>query len=151
MHTLNKLLDKSRELCGSDSETGKQLGVSRSAVSLWRQGGKITPAHLAKLIHLTQQDPALSVQVMAEQDASPEELAMWRTLWDRLSPVTTTVAGVLLMVGLWAPWPAQAMTRVQAEPASSCTLCATLRRRLAAWFAMMGRRQGVGYASPLLA
>lgn len=151
MNTLNKLLDKSRELCGSDSETGKRLGVSRSAVSLWRQGEKITPAHLAKLIHLTQQDPALSVQVMAEQDASPEELAMWRTLWDRLSPVTSTVAGVLLIVGLWAPSPALAATMTQAEPESVLYIMRKWVRRLAMRIARLGRRQGVGHASPLLA
>ena len=83
METLNKLLDKSREMCGSDSETAKRIGVSRSAVSLWRKGGKITPEHLAKLIHLTQQDPVLSVQVMVEKDSSPEEQEMWDTVAQR--------------------------------------------------------------------
>lgn len=151
MNTLNKLLDKAREVCSSDAEIGKHLGVSRSAVSLWRAGGKITPAHLAKLIQLTQQDPALSVQVLAEQEASPEERRMWAVLWDRLSPVTTSVAGVLLMVGLWAPWPAQAMTRVQAEPGAALYIMCNWLRRLVARFASMERRFGAVHASAVLA
>ena len=151
MNTLNKLLDKSRELCGSDMATAARLGVTRSAVSKWRHGGKIEAAHLAKLITLTQQDPALSVQVLAEQEASPEEQAMWGTVWDRLSPVTTTVAGVLLMIGLWAPSPSQAMPTTEAEQKSICTLCAIVWRKLRAWAATMGRRPGIDHASPVLA
>lgn len=151
MRTLNKLLDKAREVCNSDAEIGKHLGVSRSAVSLWRAGGKITPAHLAKLIQLTQQDPALSVQVLAEQETSPEERRMWAVLWDRLSPVTTSVAGVLLMAGLWAPSPAQAMPIAKAEPDAALYIMRSYLRRLAAAFASMARRFGAAHASPLLA
>lgn len=151
MSTINKLLDKARDICNSDLQTAAKLGVSRSAVSKWRHGGKIEAAHLAKLIQLTQQDPALSVQVLAEQDASPEEQRMWAVLWDRLSPVTTSVAGVLLMVGLWAPWPTQAMTRVQAEPDAALYIMCNWLRRLVAQFASMARRFGAVHASAVLA
>lgn len=110
MTTLNKLLDKARKVCPRDSDysLSQELGLSRMAVSRWRHGGNISPAELAKLIAMAQADPAIAVQVMAEQDATPEERRLWAVLWDRLSPVTTTVAGALLMVGLWAPSPAQA-------------------------------------------
>ena len=149
MNTLNKLLDNARQVCLSDMATAEQLGVTRSAVSKWRHGGKIEPQHLAKLIQLTQQDPALAVQVLAEQDATPAERKLWSGLWDRLSPDTSTVAGVLLMLAHAAPSPAAAT--VQAERPSPCTLCAILRRRFAAWLATMGRRPGGCHASPVLA
>ena len=100
VNTLNKVLDKARVLCGSDAGIARRLKVTPSAVSLWRSGGKIKPEHLAVLLDFAQQDPALAVQVMAEQDASPEERRMWGTVWDRLSPVTSTVAGALLVFGL---------------------------------------------------
>lgn len=114
MNTLNYLLDKAKEVCVSDAAIARKLGVSPSAVSLWRSGGKITSAHVAKLITLTQQDPALAVQVLAEQDAPPEERRMWGALWDRLSPAISTVAGVLLLVGLAAPQQVQAGTSAPA-------------------------------------
>lgn len=139
MNTVNKLLDKAREVCSSDSEIARKLNVTRSAVSKWRHGGKIEPAHLAKLLTLTQQDPALAVQVMAEQDATPEERRMWGVVWDRLSPVTSMVAGVLLAVGLALPYRAEAIGK-QAEPQTSCALCAIAKEwtaRLARWLARM--------------
>src|SRR5690606_3064548 len=59
MNTLNKLLDKSAELCGSDSGTARKMRVSRHAVSKLRHGGKIDSEHLARLLDITQQDAAL--------------------------------------------------------------------------------------------
>ena len=108
MNTLNKLLDKAAEVCGSDLATAAKLRITRSAVSKWRHGGKITPAQLAKLLELTQQDPAIAVQVMQEQDADPAEHRLWSALWDRLSPATSLVVGALLLAGLAVPYPAKA-------------------------------------------
>lgn len=132
MNTLNNLLDKAREMCGSDLATASKLRVTRSAVSKWRHGGKIDPAQLARLIALTQQDAALAVQVLAEQDAPPEERRMWGVVWDRLSPVTTKVAGVLLAFGLAAPYPADAAPMAQAEPLDSFGIM-----RIRRWVAQM--------------
>lgn len=134
MNTVNKLLDKAREVCVSDADIGRKLGVTRSAVSVWRKGGTITPAHLARLITLTQQDPAIAVQVLAEQEATPEERQMWGVVWDRLSPVTSMVAGALLAVGLALPYQsAQAMT-TQTEPLDPLCIMRSVRRWLrAAW------------------
>lgn len=112
MTTLNKLLDKARDVCRSDRQLAKRLGVSPSAVSLWRSGGKITAPHVAKLLELTHQDPALVVQVMQEQDAPPEERRMWSAVWDRLSPVTTVI-GVALLIG-FAP-------QTKADPGATLT------------------------------
>lgn len=100
MNALNKLLDKSAELCGSDLASAARLKVTRSAVSKWRHGGKISPEQLARLVDLTQQDPAVAVQVLQEQEATEAERKMWGALWDRLSPATTLVVGALLVVGL---------------------------------------------------
>lgn len=133
MNTLNKVLDKAREVCVSDAAIARRLKVTPSAVSLWRSGGKIKPEHLAILLDLAHQDPALAVQVMAEQEATPEERRMWGVVWDRLSPVTTVI-GVALMLGTLMPLPAKA------EPQALCTLCAVLRRRLAAAFTHMTAR-----------
>ena len=96
MSALNSLLDKAREVCESDAAIARKLGVTRAAVSAWRGGGKITPAHLARLIDLTHQDPAIAVQVLREQESEPAEHRLWAVLWDRLSPAATTVAGVML-------------------------------------------------------
>lgn len=104
MKTLNSLLDKASEMCGSDLAAAARLKVTRSAVSKWRHGGKIAPEQLARLVELTQQDPAIAVQVLQEQEATPAERKLWGALWDRLSPATTTVVGVLALcaiVGLY--------------------------------------------------
>lgn len=150
MNTLNKVLDKSAELCGSDSATARKAHVSRQAVSKWRHGGKIDPEHLARLLEITQQDPAIAVQVLAEQQTTPEESRLWAILWDRLSPVTTTVAGVLLITGLWAPLPSQASESTNLNN-SHFIHYAQLRRMLRAAFASMARRFGALHASPMLA
>lgn len=73
MPTLNKLLDIARETCTSDAEIARRLGLTRAAVSAWRNGGRITPAHLGKLIALTEQESSAYALVLAEQDA-PESL-----------------------------------------------------------------------------
>lgn len=152
MSTLNKLLDKAREMCVSDADVARRLGLSRSAVSVWRQGGKITPAHLARLIEFTQQDPALAVQVLQEQDAEPAEVRLWGALWDRLSPVTTRVAGVLLLLAVLPP-PASAspVAALQAEQAHKVCIMRSvrriLRRRVLGWIAAWR----IHAASPVLA
>lgn len=102
MTTLNKLLDKAREVCKSDSAIAARLKVTRSAVSKWRHGGKIEAVHVAALIELAQQDPALVVQIMQEQEGAPAEHRMWSALWDRLSPVTTVIGVCLLAFGMSA-------------------------------------------------
>ncbi len=100
MTTLNKLLDKAKDLCGTDTAVALRLKVTRSAVSKWRHGGKIETGHVAALIELTQQDPALVVQVMQEQEAPAAERKMWSAVWDRLSPVTTVIGVCVLAFGM---------------------------------------------------
>ncbi|PPT53121.1 DUF3693 domain-containing protein [Xanthomonas arboricola] len=102
MTTLNKLLDKARKACPRDSDysLSQELGLSRMAVSRWRNGARISQTELAKIIDMAQADPALAVQVLAEQESSPEEHRMWSAVWDRLSPVTTVIGAMVLAIGM---------------------------------------------------
>ncbi|WP_104595188.1 DUF3693 domain-containing protein [Xanthomonas arboricola] len=102
MNTINKLLDTARKTCSRDSDNSVALtlGVSRNSVSVWRKGGKITDAHLMALIDLAQADPALAVKVREEEAGSVVERKAWGALWDRLSPVTTVIGGLVLAIGM---------------------------------------------------
>ncbi|WP_414616367.1 DUF3693 domain-containing protein [Stenotrophomonas geniculata] len=100
MKTINKLLDKASEACAvtSDRQLAKKIGVSPSAISLWRSGKQIKDDHLMTVIKLAQADPALAVLVRTEGAESPAEKAGWSLVWDRLSPVTTVIGGLVLAV-----------------------------------------------------
>jgi hypothetical protein len=101
MQTINKLLDSAAKACNapSDRQLAKKLGVSPSAVSLWRKGDPIKDGHLIEVIELAQADPALLVLVRQETAAAKSEKKAWGALWDRLSPVTTVIGVVSLAVG----------------------------------------------------
>lgn len=101
MPTLNKLIDNARKVCEreSDNALALHMGVSRSAISVWRKSGKISDEHLATLIQLAQADPALAVAVRQEAATTPDERKLWGPLWDRLSPAVSTV-GVILAIAL---------------------------------------------------
>lgn len=102
MATINSLLDKAAALCNppNDSELARRLGVSRSAVSLWRKGQPPKDEHLAQLIALAHQDPALAVLIRQEQATTKAERQLWGPLWDRLSPATTQVVGALALCAI---------------------------------------------------
>lgn len=101
MNTQIKLLDKARSMCvpPTDMQLAKKLGVTRSAVSLWRSGNNIKDGHLMALIKLAQADPALAVLVRTE-GADPATKKAWEMVWDRLSPVTTVIGGLVLAIGM---------------------------------------------------
>ncbi|MEA9606605.1 DUF3693 domain-containing protein [Xanthomonas campestris pv. plantaginis] len=102
MQTLNKLIDNARKICPRDSDraVAQALKVTAQTVSVWRQRGKITDDHLMALIDLAQADPALAVKVREESAESKVERKAWGALWDRLSPVTTVIGGLVLAVVL---------------------------------------------------
>ncbi|CAD0335705.1 DUF3693 domain-containing protein [Xanthomonas hortorum] len=52
------------------------------------------------LIELAQADPALAVKVREEEAGSAVERKAWGALWDRLSPVTTVIGGMVLAIGM---------------------------------------------------
>lgn len=102
MDTLNKLLDQAKQMCSRDSDNclAQTLGLQRAAVSKWRHGGKISPEELAKVIVLAQADPGIAVLVLAEQADDATTKKLWGPLWDRLSPVTTVIGGLVLAIGM---------------------------------------------------
>ncbi len=122
MSTLNKILDKARKVCPRDSDysLSQELGLSRMAVSRWRNGGRISQAELAKVIDMAQADPALAVQVLAEQEATPEEHRMWSAVWDRLSPVTTVIGALVLAIGMIPASGSANPVRIQEIAHSNC-------------------------------
>lgn len=136
MKTINKLLDKASEACSvtSDRQLAKKIGVSPSAISLWRSGKQIKDDHLMTVIKLAQADPALAVLVRTEGAESPAEKAGWSLVWDRLSPVTTVIGGLVLAVCMM---PALARAKpveikgLDEGKAAFCILCSLLRGWLA--------------------
>lgn len=102
MQTINKLLDAARKVCDRDSDraVSQRLKVSANSVFVWRKGGKITDQHLMALIELAQADPALAVKVREEEAGTAAERKAWSALWDRLSPVTTVIGGLVLAIGM---------------------------------------------------
>jgi hypothetical protein len=102
METLNKLLDKARATCSRDSDRAlaQALKVSGQSVMQWRNGERrITDEHLMAVIDRAQADPALAVLVRQEMAETKAEKKAWGALWDRLSPVTTVIGAMVLLVG----------------------------------------------------
>ncbi|HDS1138495.1 TPA: hypothetical protein QDZ75_002536 [Stenotrophomonas maltophilia] len=100
------LLDKAREMCNpqTDMALAARVGVTRSAVSLWRKGGAIKPHHLEALAALAQTDGELVVRVMEEQAETPAQRRVWRSVLDRLS----AAAAVLVLAVVAMPGAARA-------------------------------------------
>ncbi|MFA4706511.1 DUF3693 domain-containing protein [Xanthomonas perforans] len=105
MTTLIKLIDTAAKVCVPQNDTGlaSKLGVTKSAVSLWRHGGKIKDDHLMALIKVAQADPALAVLVRTEGAETADAKKAWGVVWDRLSPVTTVIGALALVaIGMHA-------------------------------------------------
>lgn len=119
------LLDKAREMCSpqTDMALAARVGVTRSAVSLWRKGGAIKPHHLEALAALAQTDGELVVRVMEEQAETPAQRRVWRSVLDRLS----AAAAVLVLVVVAMPGVARAKSfeikGMEAGNAGVCILC----------------------------
>lgn len=103
MTTLNKLLDKARATCDRDSDRAlaQALKVTGTTVMEWRRGNRrITDEHLMDVIKRAQADPALAVLVRQEGAETSAEKHGWSVVWDRLSPVTTVIGGLVLAIGM---------------------------------------------------
>lgn len=87
MSRINYLIDAAQQACGlnSDNKLAGRLKVSRSAVSVWRKGGKITDEYLAALIELSKSDPSEAIRVRAEQASSGAEIRLWNQMLTRIS------------------------------------------------------------------
>lgn len=128
MQTINKLLDTAMKACEvpSDRQLAKLVGVSPSAISLWRSGKQIKDDHLMTVIKLAKADPALAVLVRTEGAESAAEKAGWSVVWDRLSPVTTVIGGLVLALNMM-PATSSAkpleIKRLDEGNAALCILC----------------------------
>lgn len=102
MPAINALLDKVKESCflPSDNVLSQRIGVTRAAVSMWRNGGKPVPdERIAQLCAMAKLDGGeWMARIHAERAASPAEKALWRSVLDRLSAAAAVVALLVLAV-----------------------------------------------------
>ncbi|MBD4132512.1 hypothetical protein GUH62_14330, partial [Xanthomonas citri pv. citri] len=86
MPAINALLDKVKESCSlpSDNVLSQRIGVTRAAVSMWRNGGKPVPdERIAQLCAMAKLDGGeWMARIHAERAASPAEKALWRSVLD---------------------------------------------------------------------
>ncbi|WP_272760642.1 helix-turn-helix transcriptional regulator [Luteimonas sp. BLCC-B24] len=133
---INELLDKVKEVCGArtDGELAKRLGVSKQALSSYRNGHRLPDTvQCATIAGLSGLPLAQVLGIVGEARAiSRDEKAVWRQL-----AATATLLALVLLPGL--PAAASVDQRaVKADP--DCTLCevlddlhVTLRVTLPAW------------------
>lgn len=103
MQTLNKVLDMARQTCERDSDRAlaQALKVTATTIVGWRNGSRrITDEHLMAALDRAQADPALAVLIRQEMAETKAEKRAWSALWDRLSPVTTVIGGMVLAIGM---------------------------------------------------
>lgn len=102
MPAINALLDKVKESCSlpSDNVLSQRIGVTRAAVSMWRNGGKPVPdERIAQLCAMAKLDGGeWMARIHAERAASPAEKALWRSVLDRLSAAAAVVALLVIAV-----------------------------------------------------
>lgn len=111
---INKLLDTVKEVCGArtDGELAEKLGVSKQAISSYRNGHRLPdPVQCATIAGLSGLPLAQVLGVVGEARAiSRDEKAVWRKL-------AATVALIVVMTFPALPKPAQAATGwVKSEP-----------------------------------
>ena len=120
MDTLRDLVDKAIEHCSpsSGAELARRMGLSRSSVSLWRQGKHIEPKHLTALIHIAKVDATVATKVLQEQSNSRSEREVWTTLAKQLG------AAAVLAVAAFLPFSASAQVLDSASSVrDECILC----------------------------
>lgn len=100
MNAKNKLLDKAKKMCNpqTDMALAARIGVTRSAVSVWRKGGTITAQHLETLATVAGLDGQAVIEVMLEQASNAEARAVWRPVLDRLSAAVAAVAPTVIIL-----------------------------------------------------
>lgn len=99
MNAKNNLLDKARDKCQpkTDMELAARVGVSRSAVSMWRKGGTITSQHLEALATLAGVDGQAVIEVMEEQAVTPAQKRVWQSVLNRLSAAAAAITVIVLL------------------------------------------------------
>ena len=100
MNAKNILLDTAKKFCvpQTDMALAARVGVTRSAVSVWRKGGKITPEHLERLANAAHMDGEIVLRVMEEQAETPAQRRVWRSVLDRLSTAAAALTFAAIMI-----------------------------------------------------
>lgn len=126
MDALRDLVDKAIEHCSPNNgaELARRLGLSRSSVSLWRQGKHIEPKHLTALIHIAQADATVALRVLQEQANSRPEREVWGSLARRLGAAAAIAVVALL------PTQGNAHAATNLNGSTSYALCEVIRRAL---------------------
>ncbi|MBO9879242.1 DUF3693 domain-containing protein [Xanthomonas sp. D-99] len=103
MSAENELIDLVRAggKFSSDNALAQKLGVTRAMVSSWRSGRYALPdERIAQLCALAKLDGASwMARIHAERAETQVERALWKSVLDRLTPITAVV-GVLALVAV---------------------------------------------------
>lgn len=147
MDTLNTLINTARKACGRDSDAAvaEALKVSRTTLMKWRKNEHgIGNEHLAALIALAQADPALAVRVQQERATTAAERKMFGALWDRLSPVTTVIGGLILALNMMPATSSAKPLEIKGLEEGNAAFCI-----LCYWFAWLSHRMRQALMPPL--
>ncbi|AWK18479.1 DUF3693 domain-containing protein [Xanthomonas oryzae pv. oryzae] len=107
MSAENELIDLVRAggKFSSDNALAQKLGVTRAMVSSWRSGRYAMPDdQIAQLCALAKLDGASwMARIHTERAGSATERALWKSILDRLAPITAVVGALAIVaVGLHA-------------------------------------------------
>lgn len=113
---VNKLLDRCKEVCGArtDADLARRLGISKQALSSYRNGHRLPdPVQCATIAGLSGLPLAQVLGIVGEARAiSREEKAVWRKL---------AATAALLMIVAFPALPGHAATLGQPEMAAAQT------------------------------
>ena len=104
MKKLNELLDDAKTVTGSDYATAKRMGVTRAAISGYRNGRSRPDAYavfkLAEVLNLNERDVFIALNVEGEKNEDK------RRFWEKLGGVAASfLVGVTFIM---TPPPSQA-------------------------------------------
>lgn len=92
------LLDTAKEMCQpkTDTAVAARVGVTKSAVSLWRKGGAISEKHLAALASVAQLDGRIVLEIMEAEAETRQQKEIWRSLLARIGTAAAALAFVVI-------------------------------------------------------
>ncbi|KOR41008.1 hypothetical protein ADT27_19710 [Xanthomonas oryzae] len=107
MSATNELLDEVKEVCSfpSDMAIAEKLGINRQMLWKARHEDKpLSDERIAQLCAMAKLDGATWLaRIHAERAATQVERALWKSVLDRLTPVTAVVGALAVVaVGLHA-------------------------------------------------
>ncbi|RNK79763.1 DUF3693 domain-containing protein [Xanthomonas vasicola] len=104
MSATNELLDKVKEVCSfpSDMAIAEKLGINRQMLWKARHEDKpLSDERIAQLCAMAKLDGATWLaRIHAERAATQVERALWKSVLDRLTPVTAVVGAMVLAIGM---------------------------------------------------